>query len=447
VASRDVDAPGWEPVAFDGDNRSVLVWSDLGRQTRALYRYDPATRQLGELVVADETYDIVIPNIESFPRSHHIVFDPSKSRIVGIGYYADRLRFHWLDSEIAAIHQQVEAALPDTVHSIRQISEDGSRIIFSSYSDRDPGVYYLFDKPRKKLSEIAVVSPRIDPDQMAPVKRVKFKARDGLDLHGYLTLPRGREPKRLPLILHPHGGPFGPRDDWTYNAEVQFYANRGFAVLQVDYRGSGGYGRPFEMAGYKRWGLEMQDDLTDGVKWLIAEGIADPARVVISGASYGGYASMAGLAFTPELYCAGINYVGVTDLELLIPKAAPPERTWWRHSRLGDLAKREDKERIHNTSPVNFADRIRVPILMAYGKNDPRVVIEHGYAMERALKKSGREYKMIIEPDEGHGFRKEEQRIAFYREVDAFLATVMSGRGRVEVGGSTVIEMPARTKN
>ncbi len=447
LTSRDVDGAGWEPVVFDGDNKTVLVWSDLGgRTTRALYRYDTAKKQLGELVVADDTYDIVIPNAESFARSHQIIFDPSKSRIVGIGYYADRLRFHWLDSEIAAIHQQVEASLPDTVHSIRQISEDGSRIIFTSYSDRDPGVYYLFDKPRKKLSEIAVISPKVDPDQMAPVKRVTFAARDGLKLHGYLTLPKGRDPKKLPLILHPHGGPYGPRDDWTYNAEVQFYANRGYAVLQVDYRGSGGYGRQFEIAGYKRWGLEMQDDLSDGVKWAIAEGIADPAKVVISGASYGGYATMAGLTFTPELYCAGINYVGVTDLEMMIPKAAPAERMWWRHSRLGDLTKREDKERIQKTSPVNFADRIRVPVLMAYGKNDPRVVIEHGYDMERALKKAGKNYKMIIEPDEGHGFRKEEQRIAFYREVDAFLESVVGRPGRVDVGSPKVVAPPAKTK-
>ncbi len=440
VASRDVDGEGWEPVVFDGDSRTVFVWSDIGRTNRALYKWDAATRQLGELVVADDTYDIVIPNFESFPRSFQIVFDPSKKKIVGVGYYADRLRFKWLDAEIEAIHKTVETSLPDTVHSIRQISEDGNKLIFLSYNDRDPGVYYLFDKSRKKLTEIAVISPKIDPEQMAPMQRVVFNARDGLKLHAYLTLPKGRPAKNLPLILHPHGGPYGPRDDWTFNAEVQFYANRGYAVLQVDYRGSGGYGRQFEMAGYKKWGLEMQDDLTDGVKWAIAQGIADPARVVISGASYGGYAVMAGLAFTPELYCAGINYVGVTDIELRMPKAVASERMWWVHSRMGDLSKREDKERIYKTSPVNFADRIRVPVLMAYGKNDPRVVIEHGYDMEAALKKHNKPYKMIIEADEGHGFRKEEQRIAFYREIDTFLETVVGKPGRVDVGEAKVVQ-------
>lgn len=234
------------------------------------------------------------------------------------------------------------------------------------------------------------------------------------------------------------------RDEWSYNEEVQYYANRGYAVLQVDYRGSGGYGRAFESSGFKKWGLEMQDDLTDGVKWAVAEGIADPGRVVISGASYGGYATMAGITLTPDLYCAAINYVGVTDIELLIPKEAPPDRMYWRNTRLGDLGNAADRKRIHDTSPVHFADRINVPLLMAYGKNDPRVHIDHGFDMERALKKAGKPYEMIIEADEGHGFRMEERRIAFFTRVDNFLKKyVLPPGGRVDVGPAKVIEMPA----
>jgi dipeptidyl aminopeptidase/acylaminoacyl peptidase len=442
VGSHDVDEPGWEPLVFDGDNKTVYVWSDIGRKTRALYRYNTETKQLGDLVLADDTYDV----ISSLDEGFQPIFDSAKEKIVGFGYKADRTRFKWIDAEMEKIHRQMETSLPDTVHAVRQISEDGSRIIFSSYSDRDPGVYYLYNKPTNKVSEIAVVAPKVDPEQMASVKPVTITARDGMKLHGYLTLPKGREPKNLPMIMHPHGGPYGPRDDWVYNPEVQFYANRGFAVLQLDYRGSGGYGREYEMAGFKKWGLEMQNDLTDGVKWVVDQGIADPARVVISGASYGGYAVMAGLVYTPELYCAGVNYVGAVDIELLIPKAAPNDRMWWRHTRLGDLSKREDKERIYNTSPVNFASRVRVPVLMAYGKNDPRVVIEHGYDMESALRKAGKTYKMIVEKDEGHGFRKEELRIAFYREVDEFLDKVVPGRGKVEIGPTKVIDMPAKAK-
>jgi dipeptidyl aminopeptidase/acylaminoacyl peptidase len=247
-------------------------------------------------------------------------------------------------------------------------------------------------------------------------------------------------------VLHPHGGPYSIRDEWTYNDEIQFYANRGFAVLQIDYRGSGGYGAGFQALGYKKWGLEMQDDLTDGVKWAIAQGIADPGRVVISGASYGGYATMAGLTFTPELYCAGINYVGVTNL-----------MTQWGkyHGTVDELGlvlewfanmdKAADRQRAHDTSPCNFADRIRVPVLMAYGKNDPRVNIDQGYDMEAALKKAGKTYELVIEADEGHGFRMEPKRIAFYTKVDEFLKKYVPLPGaRVDIGPSKVIDMPAK---
>ncbi len=411
VARSEFDAPGWRPLAFDGDNRTVYVASNLGRRTDAVFRYDTSASSIElELVHADDTYDVA-----------DVIYDSFKKKIIGVSYAADWQRFHWLDGDMRGIHQRMERALPGTVHHPVQISEDGSRILFHSYSDRDPGVYYLYDRRTQKLDEVAVINPKIDPDQMAVTKPVSYQARDGLTLHGYLTLPAGRAAKGLPLIIHPHGGPYGIRDDWGFNPEVQFYANRGFAVLQVNYRGSGGYGHWFEAAGFKKWGLEMQDDLTDGVKWAIAEGIADPALIVISGASYGGYATMAGLVYTPELYIAGINYVGVVNIEDLIPKAIPARRMHWMHTRLGDLAKAEDRERIRATSPVHFADRVRVPLLMAYGRNDPRVRIHHAYDIERALKRANVPYKLMVERDEGHGFRDEEKRIAFYKEVDAFL--------------------------
>ena len=446
IGEHHMDKPGWEPIAFDGDNRTLFVWSDLGRKTRAIYRYDLQERKLLDLVFADETYDALEANgaaASSFAAS--TIYDPSKKKIVGLAYAADRMRFHWLDEEMKQLAAKLDASLPNTVHRPRQFAEDGSKIIFFSSSDRDPGVYYLYDRKTAKLDELAVIKPAIDPEKMSPMKPVEFAARDGLKLHGYLTLPRGRTPKNLPLILHPHGGPFGIRDEWAYRDEVQFYANRGYAVLQVNYRGSGGYGREFEQAGFKKWGLEMQNDLSDGVKWAIAEGIADPERVVISGASYGGYAAMAGLVFTPELYCAGINYVGVTDIELLIPREVAPSQLYWRNTRLGKLTDSADRKRIHDTSPINFADRLRAPLLMAYGKNDPRVHINHGFGMERALKKAGKPFDMIIEADEGHGFRLEERSIAFYAKIDEFLRKHVQ-KADVKLGPARVIDMPARTK-
>lgn len=448
LAEHHMDAAGWEPLAFDGDNRTLFIWSDVGRKTKAIYRYDTAERKQLDLVFADETYDALDANgAAATSFSSNLIFDPVKKKIVGLSYSADRTRFHWIDDDMRKIQEKLDVSLPDTVHRPRQFAADGSKIIYLSSNDRDHGVYYLFDRKTQKLNELAVIKPGIDPDKMAAMKPITFAARDGLTVHGYLTLPPGRPAKNLPLILHPHGGPFGIRDEWSYNDEVQYYANRGFAVLQVNYRGSGGYGRAYEAAGFKKWGLEMQDDLSDGVKWAIAQGIADPARVVISGASYGGYATMAGLTLTPELYCAGINYVGVTDIELLIPRDAPPDRMYWRNTRLGKLSDSADKKRLHDTSPVHFADRINVPLLMAYGKNDPRVHIDHGFDMERALKKAGKTFEMIIEADEGHGFRKEESRIAFFDKVDVFLKkNVLSRTGSVKVGPTQVIDLPAKTR-
>jgi dipeptidyl aminopeptidase/acylaminoacyl peptidase len=443
VGQHHMDAEGWEPMGFDGDNRTVFICSDVGRKTKAIYRYDTVEKKQLDLVFGDDTYDAILANGEETTPAPGLIFDAAKEKIVGLAYSADRTRFHWIDPEMAAVHKKLEGSLPDTVHRPQQFSADGTKIIFNSSSDRDAGVYYLYDRKRQKLSELAVIRPAVDPELMTPVKQVTFNARDGLSLRGYLTLPRGRAPKNLPLIIHPHGGPFTIRDEWRYDSEVQFYANRGFAVLQIDYRGSGGYGRAFEAAGYKKWGLEMQNDLSDGVKWAVDQGIADPARVVISGASYGGYATMAGLTLTPDLYCAGINYVGVTDIELLIPKAQTEERMYWRHTRLGDLSNSADKKRIHDTSPVNLADRITVPLIMAYGRNDPRVQIDHGFDMERALKKAGKPYEMIVQEGEGHGFRNEENSIAFYTRVDEFLKKNVVN-AQVKIGPTKVIDLPAK---
>jgi dipeptidyl aminopeptidase/acylaminoacyl peptidase len=441
LGEHHMDSPGWEPIAFDGDNRTLFIWSDVGRKTRAIYRYDVGARKQLDLVFADDTYDALDANAASNTSGYvpNTIFDPSKKKIVGLSYAADRTRFVWFDDDMRKLHAKLEASLPDTVHRARQFNADGSKIIYLSSSDRDPGVYYLYDRTKQKLEELAVIKPGIDPEKMAAMKPVTFTARDGLLVHGYLTLPRGAPGRNLPLILHPHGGPFGIRDEWSYNDEVQYYANRGFAVLQIDYRGSGGYGREYEAAGFKKWGREMQNDLTDGVQWAVAQGIADPARVVISGASYGGYAAMAGVTLTPDLYCAGINYVGVTDITLLIPRGAAPSQMYWRDTRLGKLTDSADKKRLNETSPVNLADRIKVPLLMAYGKNDPRVHIDHGFDMERALKKAGKPYEMIIEEAEGHGFRMEEKRIQFFTRVDAFLKRNVPPAGSVKVGETQVV--------
>lgn len=433
LSSEDADEPKWSPLGYDGDDETLYVSSSTGRATTAVFRFDWNKRRPGELVHGDPVYD-----------DGGIVWDEARRKVIAVVCNAAKPQWHFIDPEAEAFQKRIDASLPDTLNRVQYAAPDTSkRVIFAS-SDRDPGVYYLFDASTKKIEELAVLKPGIDPDLMAPMQPVSYKARDGLLLHGYLTLPLGREPKNLPLVIHPHGGPFGIRDSWGFNPEVQFYANRGYAVLQINYRGSGGYGKRFERAGWKKWGLEMQNDLSDGVQWAINQGIADPARVLIAGASYGGYATMAGLAFTPELYCAGVNYVGVGDIAELIPsgEAVPPERLHWYSTRIGDLSKPEDRKRIHDTSPVNFADRIRAPVLMAYGRNDPRVRINQGHGLETALKKAGKIYEMIIESEEGHGFRKEELSIAFYTRVDAFLKKYVQ-KANVIIGPTKVIEPSA----
>lgn len=439
IATFTEGEPNWMPLAFDGDNRTLFVSSDVGRATRAIYKYDTVTRTIGGVVAEDSTYDI----------DAGLVWSEALQANVGVRYEAEREKTIYWNNEFSKRQAIIDRSLPGYSNVQIEASDDGTRILVYSRSDQEPGVYFVYDEKQKRLEQLAVVKPKVDPDLMAKMKPITYTARDGLQIHGYLTLPNGLEPKNLPLVVNPHGGPYGPRDTWGFRSEVQFLASRGFAVLQMNFRGSGGYGRVFEQAGYKKWGLEMQDDITDGVRWAISEGVADPKRVVIEGASYGGYAAMAGVAFTPELYCAAVNYVGVTDLVSQWRKFidAPREGKRWVDTRIGDLGDHTVMERLEKTSPSRFADRIRVPVLMAYGRNDPRVNIEQGYAMEAALKRASIPHKMIIKENEGHGFRDEGKSIGWYQEIEAFLDVHVPGinKGSVKMEPFKVLELPAKS--
>jgi dipeptidyl aminopeptidase/acylaminoacyl peptidase len=437
ISRQDSDAPGWRPLAFDGDNRTLLITSDLGRSTQGLFRFDPETNRVVETLVTDPIYDV----------APQLVYSRKRARFVGARYNAEKPATVWFDEEFRSLQASLDAALPGTVNEISSFTDDESVFVVTATSDRDPGSFYLYDAKANSLALLARRNPMADPEQMAEMRPITYRASDGMQLFGYLTLPAGREPKSLPLVVLPHGGPYGPRDSWGFDPEAQFLANRGYAVLQVNFRGSGGYGRDYEAAGYRQWGLRMQDDLTDGVKWAIEQGYVDRNRVAIYGASYGGYAALAGLVYTPELYVCGVNYVGVTDIARLgimlqfngLPK---PAQEYLSRRFLHPL---KDAEQIKATSPVNFVQNIRVPLLMAYGEYDPRVTIDHGEALEIELKKHGKPYKNIVIGNEGHGFNKFENRMAFYREMDAFFAEHLRPvRGSVELGPIQVKEMPAR---
>jgi dienelactone hydrolase len=352
-----------------------------------------------------------------------VILSPKRDRLLGVVHEDVVVGIHWFDPQWAGIFQALQAQFPRHVVGITSMSDDEKRFVVRTFSDRDPGHYYLGEMSAAGLSlkSITAVRPGINPDQMAPMMPIQYTARDGLVIHGYLTKPLGLQNKPAPLLILPHGGPFGPRDSWAYNAEVQFLANRGYAVLQPNFRGSGGYGKSFMRAGYQQWGGKMQDDLTDAVKWAIDQGHADPDRVGIMGASYGGYAALAGLVYTPELYRVGINYVGVSDLRLITRYDMQREvgKAWLVKAVGSDPAMLKDR------SPVEHVQNIRVPSFHAYGRNDPRVRFENWEVLERELKRHNKPYEILIETKEGHGFEKEESATGFYGAVEKFLAKHM----------------------
>ncbi|GAI23338.1 unnamed protein product, partial [marine sediment metagenome] len=276
-----------------------------------------------------------------------------------------------------------------------------------------------------KLEKITDVGPWLNEAHLAEMKPVKYQSRDGLTIHGYLTLPKGVRAKNLPVVINVHGGPWH-RDVWGYNPEVQFLANRGFAVLQMNFRGSTGYGKKFWEASFKQWGRAMQDDVTDGVNWLIEQEIADKNRIAIYGGSYGGYVTLVGLTFTPELYACGVDYVGVSNMFTFM-KSIPP---YWKpfldmmYEMIGDPVK--DSLMLAEVSPALHAAQIKVPLFIAQGANDPRVNKEESDQMVQALKARGIDVEYLVKENEGHGFRNEENRFEFYEAMEKFLANILA---------------------
>jgi dipeptidyl aminopeptidase/acylaminoacyl peptidase len=413
TAFHQFDAHGWTPIAFTADNRRLYVRSNVGRDTQALAIYDPATDSLGETIFGNDLVDI-----------DEIVLSPLDQRLLAVRYELERPAHEALDPEWRVLRETVDEALPDTVNAVVSISDDERRLLVLASSDTDPGSFYLLDRDRGQLRYYASRMPWLDPQTMAEMQPVTIAARDGTELHGYLTLPRDAPPERLPLILHPHGGPYGVRDHWGFDRHVQFLASRGYAVLQVNYRGSGGYGKRFMDIAWQQWGLAMQDDLTDAVSWAVREGIVDADRVCIYGASYGGYATMAGITATPELYRCAVNYVGVVDLIELYDYWRTGPLTdgvaaWFRRA-IGDP--RSDRERLEATSPVNELEGLAIPLFIVHGRRDPRVPVAQAEMLTRALRRLGIDYELLIKDDEGHGFQKQESNFELYTRLEAFFA-------------------------
>ncbi len=405
--------PRMLPAEFDGDG-SLVVASDIGRDTLALYRYDTTKMATGALLAAHPQSDL----------AGGLVFDRRKNAIVGVEYDAARPGAAWFDDDYARVQKTIDGALPGKMNRLQR-ADAGPRALVYSYSDTDPGSYYLYDTDKRQLEFIAAVRKAIRPEAMPQRQPVRYAARDGLEIPGYLTLPRTGAAKNLPLVLYVHGGPYVRGGHWHWSAEPAYLASLGYAVLEPEFRGSTSWGAKHFQAGWKQWGLAMQDDLIDGIDWLAKEGTIDPKRVCIMGASYGGYAVMMGLARDPERFRCGINYVGVTDIALMF------EVTWSDFARsnfidyaakdlIGDPEK--DAARFRATSPLANVARIKAPVLMAYGGGDRRVPIVHGERMRAALEAQGTPVEWVAYPDEGHGFILEATRYDFYGRVAKFLA-------------------------
>jgi len=409
----DFDDHGLWPVAFAPDNRHLFVETNIGRDTRALYDYDPETGELGEPIFGDDEVDV-----------GRIDLSPADDRLLAVHYERERPAIHAVDPEFAQLQAAIDAALPDTFNAVVSISDDERRMLVHAASDIDPGSFYLLDRDGARLRFYASRMPWLTPESMSPMRPVTITARDGVELRAYLTIPRGAEPHNLPLILHPHGGPYGIRDHWGFDRHVQFLASRGYAVLQVDFRGSGGYGKKFMDIAWRQWGLAMQDDLTDAVAWAVEQGFADPDRVCIYGASYGGYATMSGITSTPERYRCAANYVGVVDLFELYDywsagAIASGIEGWFRRA-IGDP--RDDRARLEATSPINHLAGLDVPLFVIHGRRDPRVPVAQAEKLVRALDRLDVPYELMIKDDEGHGFYKEENNIELYERLGAFFA-------------------------
>ena len=400
----------WAPLAVADDDRTLYTSSWRGRDKAAIVRYDPEKKAFGEVVAAHPQVDLA--NLVQ-----------TSSAVVGVAYDADRAGVAWFDERLAAVQAAIDKALPNGVNVLTW-SDDRQRFVITSYSDLSPGSFYHFDRATGKLEWLADRMPWIDPKAMSPMTPVRYKARDGLEIPAYLTIPRGSSGKNLPLVAVIHGGPWVEGDEWRFDREVQFLASRGYAVLQPNYRGTTRYGWKHFSSSFKQWGLTMQDDITDGVQWAVEQGIADAKRVCIYGGSYGGYATMMGLAKTPDLYKCGVNYVGVTDLDLFLGAtwsdfAYSPGLNNEMKDMFGDAS--TDRERLKATSPVELASRIKAPVFMAYGASDVRVVPEHGFRMKAALEKTGQKPQWMIAEGEGHGYRDLKNQVMFYGAMEKFL--------------------------
>lgn len=408
------------PVGFNKDNKRVYIQSNKGNlDLIELQLLDVETGKT-EKVEGDPLGKVDLDGVSFSDITHEII---------AITYEDDRVRTYWKDKNYKKDYDKIKKQLGDREISFNSSTADEQKFIVATYSDVDPGTVWLYDRKTGNLKTLYQVREKLDRKALAPMTAIKYPSSDGLEIPAYLTLPKGVEAKNLPLVVFPHGGPWG-RDSWGYNAYAQFLANRGYAVLSPNFRASTGYGKKFLNAGNNEWGQKMQDDLTWGVKHLVAQGTVDAKRVGIMGGSYGGYATLAGVAFTPDVYSAGVAIVAPSNLKTLL-ESIPP---YWEagriifYKRMGDPNTPEGLAQMKRQSPLYSADKIKTPLMVVQGANDPRVNKRESDQIVVALRDRNFPVEYIVAPDEGHGFARPVNNMAMLAAAEKFLSKHLGGR-------------------
>lgn len=429
------DAMATAVITFSDDNKKLYMIDSRGRNSGALTEFDLKTDEI-KVIAEDPKYDV--STIEMHPTNH---------TIQAVGFMKDRLEWDVVDDDIKADFDKIKANNPGDF-SVTDRTKDDRKWLVAYDQDNGPVAYYFYDRDAGTLTHMFNHREALVGKPLVNMKPIKFTARDGLEVHGYLSMPMHAKGP-IPMVLNVHGGPWY-RDSWGYNPEAQWFANRGYACLQVNFRGSTGYGKEFINAGDREWGGKMQNDLTDAVKWAIDEGIADPKKVAIYGGSYGGYATLAGVTFTPDLYACGVSIVGPSNLETFL-NTIPPYWESFRKvmdKRVGMIprydngpmkgqpkdpkdftaAEKKEVEFLKSRSPLYFVDQVKIPMLVAQGKNDPRVNVAESDQFVKAMQDKGLNVEYVVYPDEGHGFARPENRMDFYGKAEKFLAGILGGR-------------------
>jgi len=403
-----------KPLGFSADGSLAYLWIEQAEGPDAIVSWNPQTNERHTLL-RDEVVD---PGL--------VIYQPGTRIPVGALYYGEvpKARFFDDTSSTARLYRSLQAALRSPVY-ITSSTRDGRIVLAQTWSGSNPGDFYRYDTVEKKARLLASRSSWIDPSQSAQVRPVALKARDGLPLHGFLTVPNGKEARLLPMVVVPHGGPIGVFDDGSYEHETQLLAAAGYAVLQINFRGSSNYGRAHTAAARHQWGLRMQDDVTDATRWAIEQGIADRKRICIYGASYGAYAALMGTVREPGLYQCAAGYVGIYDLPLMF------ERGDIQSDRSGMTYLRDwlgAPEALAERSPVNLAAQVKVPVFLAAGGEDKRAPIQHTKKMEAALRRAGTPVESLYYKSEGHGFYTPQHQREYYTRLLAFLSRSLGGQ-------------------